>query len=208
MENKNEPQSIRILSLGDSYTIGTGVETKDRWPTQLAGRLRNLGFELPEPVYIAQNGWTTAELLQAISSRMTGGNFDLVTLLIGVNNQYQGLDIDNYSRDFKQLIELAIKFNGGNPGGVVVLSIPDWSVTPFAESRNRVKISREIDQFNDANRRLSSGAGIQYVDITSLTRQVGSEAVYLADDCLHPSARMYTAWVERLLPVVLTAIGQ
>lgn len=127
----------------------------------------------------------------------------MVSLLIGVNNQYQGRDIDEYSRDFDLLLHLAIEKAGSDPGRVFVLSIPDWSVTPFAQGRERAKITAQIDLFNQANRRLSYEAGVHYIDITRSTRQLGGQDAFVAEDGLHPSTSMYAAWVDLLLPDLL-----
>jgi len=200
------PKSTRILALGDSYTIGTGVAADQSWPAQLASALRIPGVRVFEPTFIAQNGWTTGDLLAAISSSPYGGDFDLVTLLIGVNNQFQGLDLEAYRQDFDLLLKKAIEYTGGKPGRVIVLSIPDWSVTPFASGFDRPRISMEIDEFNRVNRRLSAEAGVHYIDITPLSRQVGGDPTNLAEDGLHPSAEMYAKWVELALPVALSVV--
>ncbi|OGO28964.1 MAG: hypothetical protein A2Z16_05165 [Chloroflexi bacterium RBG_16_54_18] len=203
MPYEDQIHPIRILALGDSYTIGTGVVGDERWPNQLAAALRKHGLQVYVPGFLAHNGWTTGDLLAAISSFPYEGNFDLVTLLIGVNNQFQGLDIEEFHQDFELLLKKAIEYTGGDPNRVIVLSIPDWGDTPFAAGFDRLRISREIDEFNWINRRLSNEAGVYHIDITPLSRQVGQQPANLVEDELHPSAEMYAAWVELVLPVAL-----
>ncbi len=203
MPYDNRPKSTRILALGDSYTIGTGVAADQSWPAQLASALGIPGVRVFEPTFIAQNGWTTGDLLAAISSSPYDGDFNLVTLLIGVNNQFQGLDIDEYRLEFELLLSKAIANTGGIQDKVIVLSIPDWGVTPFAAGFDRPRIALEIDEFNRVNRRLSTDAGVHYIDITPLSRQAGQEPANLAEDGLHPSGKMYAAWVDLILPVAL-----
>lgn len=193
---------VRILSLGDSYTIGEGVPDADRWPVQLAARLREQGISCADPQIIARTGWTTDELDAAISQENPTGPFDLVTLLIGVNNQYRGRGLDEYREQFRTLLGRAIGFAGDRPERVLVLSIPDWGVTPFAEGRDQARIAAEIDAFNAANRAETLAAGARYADITPSTRDLSEEDL-LAADGLHPSGRMYTRWVDLALPVVL-----
>src|SRR3954453_11153972 len=151
----------RYLALGDSYTIGESVAVADRYPVQLARELK-----LGEPEIIAKTGWTTDELSAAIDKAMDKadphGPYDLVTLLIGVNNQYRGRSADEYRTQFAGLLQRAIGFAGGNAQHVIVVSIPDWGVTPFAEGRDRAKIAREIDQFNAINREEAKRAGAKW----------------------------------------------
>jgi lysophospholipase L1-like esterase len=157
---------------------------------------------LDEPIIIARTGWTTGDLLSAIEASNLKGPYDLVTLLIGVNNQYQGRDLGAYREEFSTLAELAIGFAGGDPSRVLVLSIPDWSVTPFGKSRDRIRTATEIDQFNIVNREESLARGLHYLDITPISRQAAGDMSLLAADELHPSGKMYAAWVDLMLPVV------
>lgn len=194
--------SHRFLALGDSYTIGESVDPSERWPVQLAAAMQTDGLRLDDAMIIAQTGWTTSNLLAQIETSNPQGPFDLVTLLIGVNNQYQGKDIEAYREEFGILLEMAIDLAGGDPSRVVVLSIPDWGVTPFAEGRNREKIRVQIDQFNHTNQTESQTAGVHYLDITSISRKAALDTTLLVADDLHPSGKMYAAWVEVLLPIV------
>ncbi|PFG75276.1 SGNH/GDSL hydrolase family protein [Tepidiforma thermophila] len=192
---------LRILALGDSYTIGEAVDPAERWPAQLARRLRSAGFDLADPVIIATTGWTTAELAAALDAASPAGPFDLVTLLIGVNDQYRGLPCDeSYRARLDALILRAVASAAGDPSRVVVLSIPDWGVTPFANGRDRARIAAEIDAFNEVNRAAAAGAGARWLDVTPVSREAARDPGLLAGDGLHPSAAMYARWVELLLP--------
>lgn len=188
------------LALGDSYTIGESVNYTDRFSVQLSSKLTKQQVKLNPPQIIAATGWTTASLLEALEIKKPGTDYDLVTLLIGVNNQYQGKSLDNYKIEFSQLLDLSIKYAGGNKGKVVVLSIPDYSVTPFAANSDTAAIAHQIDLFNVANKTITTNAGVAYVDITDISR-IKNPAL-IATDGLHPSAYQYSLWVEKLLPVV------
>jgi lysophospholipase L1-like esterase len=185
----------RYLALGDSYTIGESVPAAERFPVQLAQKLG-----IPEPQIIARTGWTTDELDAAIDAANPQGPFDLVTLLIGVNNQYRGRSADEYRTQFAGLLNRAIGFAGGDAKKVIVVSIPDWGVTPFAEGRDRAKIAREIDQFNAINREEAARAGAKWVDITPISR--GSDPALVAGDGLHPSGKQYADWMKAIAPLV------
>jgi lysophospholipase L1-like esterase len=189
------------LALGDSYTIGEGVPEADRWGVQLAGMLRDQGLDVGNPITIATTGWTTAELGQAIAAAQLSERFDLVSLLIGVNNQYRGQSPELYRREFRDLLATATRFARGQPGHVLVLSIPDWGATPFAQGRDRQQIGRELDAFNAIARAEALAAGTAFVDITPLSRQLGVDPAYLASDQLHYSGRMHAEWARLALPV-------
>lgn len=197
--------SIRYLALGDSYTIGTSVDALDRWPNQLAERLRAEDLEV-EVSLIAHDGWTTRELWQGIQDQNPSPPYDLVSLLIGVNNQYRGYDIGIYREEFRFLLGKSIEYAGGILAHVFVVSIPDWGVMPFAEGRDREKIGREINLFNEINDEESFRAGVQYVDITPVSRQAAGDPSLIAADGLHPSGAMYKLWVGQILPSVLPRI--
>lgn len=195
-----------ILALGDSYTIGEGVEAQERWPMQLAKLLNEKGRTTSNPKIIAKTGWTTDELQSGIDREELAERYDWVTLLIGVNNQYRERNIEEYRLQFRQLLELAIKKAGGDPSRVIVLSIPDWGVTPFAVKRNRDPelIAKQIDQFNEVNREETTKRKAVYIDITKLTRDAASNpGKYLVADELHPSAEMYAQWAELVSRVIL-----
>ena len=186
-----QKQPARYLALGDSYTIGESVSAEERFPLQLARELK-----IGEPQIIAKTGWTTDELNAAIDAAEPQGPFELVTLLIGVNNQYRGRSADEYRTQFVGLLKRAIGFAGGNAKHVIVVSIPDWGVTPFAEGRDRAKIAREIDQFNAINREEAARAGAKWVDITPVSRR--NDPSLVAGDGLHPSGKQYSEWVKAI----------
>ena len=193
---------LRYLALGDSYTIGEGIEPAARWPLQLTRALRAEGVALDDPLIIATTGWTTDELDAAIDAAPPDGVFDLVSLLIGVNNQYRGRDVVQYRHQLDGLLARAAGFADGRAGRVLVLSIPDWGVTPFARQsgRDRAQIARELDAHNAAAREACEARGIAFVDITSASRARGGEVEMLAEDGLHPSAAMYAQWTRLALP--------
>lgn len=186
---------MRFLALGDSYTIGESVTEAERWPNQLAERLKVEGLPVVVTI-LARTGWTTDELAAAIDQVSPQGPYDLVSLLIGVNNQYRGRAADEYHREFRALLEQANAFAGGAPGRVIVLSIPDWGVTPFASGRDRAQIAQEIDTFNAINRTEAELQGIAYIDVTPISRQATFDPELIAGDGLHPSGKMYAEWAE------------
>lgn len=195
-------QTIRYLALGDSYTIGESVAENERWPNQLASLLQANDVST-EVTIIARTGWTTDELWQGMQAREIDPPYDLVSLLIGVNNQYRGLDIAEYREEFIFLLNKAIEYAGGDAKRVIVLSIPDWGVTPFAQSRDSKKIATEINLFNSVNREESEKAGVYYVDITPGSRAAVTDSALIAADGLHPSGKMYAEWAELAYPQVL-----
>ena len=194
---------LRYLALGDSYTIGEGVEASGRWPLQLARALREEGIALADPRIIATTGWTTDELAAAMDAAEPLGGFDFVSLLIGVNNQYRGRSLEEYGLQFDALLARATQLAGDRHDRVLVLAIPDWGVTPFATAsgRDRDAIARELDACNAAALALCAGRGIAFVDIAPLSRARGAEPEMLAGDGLHPSAAMYAQWTRLALPV-------
>lgn len=202
---------MSYLALGDSYTIGEGVESAARWPMQLAAALRADGVVIADPRIIARTGWTTDELSSAIDAAdPLDDDYGLVTLLIGVNNQYRGRDVDEYAQEFAVLLERAIGFAGRRADRVVVLAIPDWGVTPFAaqSGRDTAAIARELDAYNAAAAKICARRGVAFVDIAAVSRERGAEPAMLADDGLHPSAAMYAEWTRLALPVVRRLLVQ
>lgn len=183
-----------FLALGDSYTIGEAVSEEERWPLQLKVLLNKIGIVLNKVDIIAKTGWTTDELIQAITDRDIKEKYDYVSLLIGVNNQYRGYPLNNYEKEFKQLLCKAIEYASGKRDNVIVVSIPDWGVMPFAEGRDRNKISNEIDLFNKVNKRVAIDMGVNYVDITPISKLAEQDKSLIAFDGLHPSASQYTLW--------------
>jgi lysophospholipase L1-like esterase len=197
------PAEIRILALGDSYTIGESVGSAERWPNRLAAMMRARGLSVAVPQIVARTGWTTDELSAGIDAAKPQGPYDVVTLLIGVNNQYRGRGLDEYRLQFRALLTRAIGLAGARPGHVVVLSVPDWGVTPFATGRDRAQIAKEIDAFNAVNRAETREAGAHYVDIVPVSRRAASDTKLTASDGLHPSAALYEEWARLVLPAVI-----
>jgi lysophospholipase L1-like esterase len=194
---------VKYLALGDSYTIGEGVPADARWPALLARALRDDGVAIEDPRIIATTGWTTDELSAAMDAAEPLGDWDFVTLLAGVNNQYRGRGLDEYRAQFEALLHRAIVLAGGRCERVMVLSIPDWGVTRFgAESgRDLAAGSLELDAFNDAARALCARHGVAFVDIAPVSRTRGGEPGMQAADGLHPSAEMHALWLQAALPV-------
>ena len=195
-------QSLRILALGDSYTIGESVAENERWPDRLAAMLSEKNIQTDVTI-IARTGWTTSELWQGIQADPPRGRYDLVSLLIGVNNQYRGYDINKYRDEFRFLLEKAIEYADGKPEHVIVLSIPDWGVTPFASGRDRDKIANEIDAFNLITLDESKKMGVHYIHVTLASREALNDPVLVAGDGLHPSGKMYAEWAKLVLPVAI-----
>lgn len=200
------PPPVRILTLGDSYTLGESVRADERWPMQLAAMMRARGIVVLEPAIVARTGWTTEDLAAGIDEAKLKGPFDIVTLLIGVNNQYRGRSVDEYRTQFRSLLSRAIAFAAARSSHVIVLSIPDWGVTPFAAGQDTARIAHEIDAFNAVNREEARMAGAGYVDVTSISRRARNEPSLVAGDRLHPSGAMYAAWAKLTLPRVLAAL--
>lgn len=192
---------LRYLALGDSYTIGESVPESARWPVQLAQRLRADGFAVAPPHLIATTGWTTDELSAAMDASEPLGEWDLVSLLIGVNNQYRGRDPENFRGEFTTLLDRAIRLARGDARRVFVLTIPDWGLTPFgaASGRDAARIARELDAYNAVVAEEARRRGVALVDIVPVSRSRGAE--WVAADGLHPSAALYEAWTSLAWPV-------
>lgn len=194
--------ALAYLALGDSYTIGEGVEAAGRWPMQLAARLRDVGITIADPRILARTGWTTDELAAAMDAAEPLGRWDFVSLLIGVNNQYRGRAVDDYVAEFQRLLRRATALAGGRADRVLVLSIPDWGVTPFAlaSGRDRSAIAAALDAYNSAARERCTAEGVAFVDITGISRAPDTAGL-LAADGLHPSAAHYAHWTDAAFPV-------
>lgn len=196
-----------FLALGDSYTIGEAVSVSERFPMQTVKYLQEQGINFSEPEIIAKTGWMTGNLLNAIATQAPSKQpYDIVTLLIGVNNQYKHQSQQQYADEFLTLLNKAIQYAGNNKKRVIVLSIPDYSVTPFASGSDKALIAKEIDAFNAINKTIAQQAGVNYLDITAYTRMAATDAGLVATDGLHPSGREYKAWAEALLPVIKVAL--
>jgi len=199
---KMTTDSLTYLALGDSYTIGEAVLQSQSFPYQLGSGLTFASVPVAHPTIIATTGWTTDNLINAIANSGTGNKkYDFVTLLIGVNDQFQGLSQNNYQVKFAQVLNTAISFANGDTSRVFVLSIPDYGVTPFAGGNDSV-IGPQIDQFNAINKAESMKAGVHYLDITGISRQAATDPSLIAPDGLHPSGKMYGLWVQKLEPLI------
>lgn len=187
------------LALGDSYTIGESVAESERWPVQLVKALEKKGITYSAPTIIATTGWRTDDLARAAMKANLTENYNLVSLLIGVNNQYQGKPADRqYEAEFQELLRIAIKAASGKREHVFVVSIPDYGFTPFGNAKKE-EITKGIDQFNAANEKIAKQNGVQYISITDISRKAIEQPGLVAEDGLHPSGKMYTLWVERIL---------
>lgn len=202
------PASFTFLALGDSYTLGEGVDPFAAWPHQLRRALQGRGIDLEPPVLIARTGWTTDELADAIEAAQIKGCFDLVTLSAGVNNQYRGRDLAEFRRQFTDLLERSTAYADGVAQHVLVPSIPDWSHSPYAKKlgRDRRQVTREINAFNAAMQAAAEAAGARWLDITDTTR--GDDAADYAPDGLHPSASVYAYWVTRMEPLAAEILAR
>ena len=198
--------TLNYLALGDSYTIGEAVPQAESFPYQLASSLNANSFRVQPPTIIAATGWTTDNLIYAISrSDIHSKKYDFVTLLIGVNDQYQHLSTDNYQTKFTDVLNTAISFANNDASRVFVLSIPDWGVTPFANGQEST-IGPDIDRFNAINKSISQKAGVNYLDITSISRMAATDLTLIAPDGLHPSAKMYAMWIGQLAPMIAASL--
>ncbi|MRR22318.1 SGNH/GDSL hydrolase family protein [bacterium] len=205
---EKEQDRLKYLALGDSYTIGQSVDIALRYPVQIADSLNAQGYLMEEPRIIAVTGWTTSDLKAGIKAANPQGPYDLVSLLIGVNNQYRGLDINIYRTEFEELLNQSIFFAGNDTGRVIVLSIPDWGVTPYASGRDREKIAREIDQYNEINKEITLSKGIVWLDVTGISRLAEQDKTLIAGDGLHPSGIMYKEWVRLALPEIIKMLKE
>lgn len=199
---------IKILALGDSYTIGEGVKQSERWPMQLVSQLRKGNLKVDTPHIIAVTGWTTTDLMSAIEKSRLEQRYDLVTLLIGVNDQFQGYSEESYATNFEKLLLKAVGLAGGRHDRVIVISIPDYSVTPFGKRFDPARIRAEIDRFNGINKKITSEKGANYVNVKEISRRAAEDPTLLASDGLHPSAKMYAEWVELTVPVARSMLEE
>lgn len=192
-----ESNKPTFIALGDSYTIGEGVEPADRWPVQLC---QQLNFASPD--FIAQTGWTTQELLEAIDRARVSHFYDWVSMLIGVNDQYRGMSLKQYSIEFEIAVYKALALSHHQPQQVIILSLPDYGVTPFAQEKNPPQIFDEINAFNAVNASIARREKIHYINITDISRLAGEDPTLLTSDGLHPSRKMYQMWVDRIIETI------
>lgn len=201
----DNPNNLSYLALGDSYTIGERVPEELRWPVQLSAKVRFKGIEINQPRIIAKTGWTTDNLLNAMDANLNDEKFDLVSVLIGVNNQYQNKSIADYEEDLNTIFSEAISFSKTGKDGVFVVSIPDYGATPFGAS-NAEEIGREIEEFNTVLEKVANQFDLAFYNITPISKMAKSDRSLVADDGLHPSGKMYSLWVEHFLDQVYTTL--
>jgi len=207
-KTKPDTTSINYLALGDSYTVGQSEPANVSFPAQLTNALVGSGYHVLSPTILAQTGWTTDALIEAIaSSNIINNKYQIVTLLIGVNDQYEGLSAETYRPKFVRLLHSAINFAGADSTRVFVLSLPDYGVTPFGNGQDSV-IGPQIDAFNAVNKQESIKAGVNYLDITAISRGAAMYPTLIAPDGLHPSGAMYQMWVASLSPLVMARLNK
>ena len=194
MKHPQQQKTYTYLALGDSYTIGEKVKEEENFPNQSVALLREKGLDVKAPVIVGKTGWTTDELEAGIKKAKLQSHYDFVSLLIGVNNQYRERPVEEYKQQFETLLKRAIRFAYNDPSHVIVLSIPDWGVTPFAEERDRTLIANEIDSYNAANKFIADKYKVHYIDVTTFTREASNDTSLLAEDGLHPSGKEYRRW--------------
>ncbi len=193
-----EDEPVSFLALGDSYTIGEAVAEYERWPSQLVERLRKEEIPIEDPRIIATTGWTTDELIEGIEKTGVKRTYDLVTLLIGVNNQYRNYPVDQYEKEFEELLINSIRYAAGISENVFVISIPDYGFTRFAKEKglDESKIASELDTYNSIARKITASKNASFIDITPGSKNAKLDQSLIAKDGLHPSAQMYTGWVD------------
>ena len=197
-----QKKAYSYLALGDSYTIGQSVMASENFPSQTVQLLNQQNYNFKSPEILATTGWTTDELQNNINNHTFTPPYDFVSLLIGVNNQYRGRSVENYKPEFESLLKQAIQFAGGNANRVIVVSIPDWGVTPFANGRDRAQIAKEIDDYNAANRYISEIYKVDYIDITPGSKEAATDLSLVAGDGLHPSAKEYAKWAQKVFAAI------
>lgn len=199
-------KSYTYLALGDSYTVGEGVALFESFPYQVVQLLRSAGYNVTAPEIFAKTGWTCADLKQGIKKTHFQQTYHFVSLLIGVNDQYQSRPVSGYAPEFEQLLEQAIRFAGGKPAHVFVLPVPDWSATPFAAGANHEKIAVEIQSFNKVNEQIARKYQVTYLPVTLQSMQPATGGRLLADDQLHPSGAVYAVWAGLLAEAMQKAL--
>lgn len=197
---------MRFLALGDSYTIGEGVSDDERWPNRLVALLRERDVHVTDLRLIARTAWTADELADAIDAEKPRGPYDLVTLMVGVNDQYRSRPVEAFAPEYQKLLRRAKAFAGGKGARTIAISIPDWGATPYAAGRDRDLIAREIALYNERSRELAARARVKWVDVTPSSRAVLDDPTLVIADGLHPGGAMYARWAELILPAALDAL--
>ena len=198
--SKSLESSYSFIALGDSYTIGEGVNENERWPNQFVDVAYENGIDFDQPVIIAETGWKTYDLLNAINQTSFTEKYDYVSLLIGVNNQFNSRPIDEFEEDLNDLMEEMKKIKK-NDGSIIIISIPDWGYSPFGESSDMIDISAQIDLFNSSLRKFASTNNLKFVDVTEISRRGIDEPNLIAGDNLHPSGIMYLEWAKKIYEI-------
>lgn len=202
MKHPQQKKAYSYLALGDSYTIGEKVTQEENFPNQAVGMLRESGLDFASPKIVAKTGWTTDELQAGIKKAKLESHYDFVSLLVGVNNQYRQRTVADYILQFESLLDQALKFARNNNNRVIVISIPDWGITPFANGRDREKIASEIDEYNRANKEIADKYNVHYINITLGNRKAGAGKEMVTRDGLHPSGKEYYKWAAELAAVI------
>tara|TARA_B100002052_G_scaffold220321_1_gene202272 strand:+ start:486 stop:1187 length:702 start_codon:yes stop_codon:yes gene_type:complete len=198
--SKSLESSYSFIALGDSYTIGEGVNENERWPNQFVDVAYENGVDFDQPIIIAETGWKTYDLLNAINQTNFTKKYDYVSLLIGVNNQFNSRPIDEFEQDLNDLMEEMKKIKK-NDGSIIIISIPDWGYSPFGESSDMIDISSQIDLFNSSLRKFASTNNLKFVDVTEISRRGIDEPNLIAGDSLHPSGIMYLEWAKKIYEI-------
>ena len=206
MQHPEQKKAYTYLALGDSYTIGEQVKESENFPNQTVVLLREQGFAFKAPSIVAKTGWTTDELEAGIQKANLEQHYDFVTLVIGVNNQYRGRAVDDYILQFESLLKKALTYTNNDYSRLIVLSIPDWGVTPFAEGRDRKQIAEQIDAYNAAGKEVADKYKVHYIEITTGTREAVYDLELLAKDGLHPSGREYAKWSKKIAAVIASQL--
>jgi lysophospholipase L1-like esterase len=202
MKHPQQKKEYSYLALGDSYTIGEKVTPEENFPNQAITLLRKIGLDFKAPRIVAKTGWTTDELQDGIKKTKLEKHYDFVSLLIGVNDQYRERNVTDYIPQFESLLDQALKYAGNNNNRVIVISIPDWGVTPFANGRDREKIALEIDEYNRANKEIADKYKVHYINITLGNRKAASDTELLTEDGLHPSGKEYNKWAVEVAAII------
>ena len=192
----------KFLALGDSYTIGQSVEVNERWPVQFLKELTATTNVIDTLQIIAQTGWRVDQLKEAMNSSDLEPPYGIVSLLIGVNNQYQGQNANDFRPEFIEILEKSLKLVENRTERLFVISIPDWGASPYGFGFDRAKVSKEINEFNSVVKEESEKRGLRYFDITAISRRALIDRTLIASDGLHPSGKMYKLWVDMMIPEI------
>ena len=192
----------KFLALGDSYTIGQSVEVNERWPVQFLKELKATTNVIDTLQIIAQTGWRVDQLKEAMNSSDLESPYGIVSLLIGVNNQYQGQNANDFRPEFIEILEKSLKLVENRTERLFVISIPDWGASPYGFGFDRAKVSKEINEFNSVVKEESEKRGLRYFDITTISRRALIDRTLIASDGLHPSGKMYKLWVDKMIPII------